>query len=195
SSVCNRPAAPIARRAFTRHPEYCQGFLERQKCHLTALDAGWRWQDVDLKRAIITIPCSKHGEARRIQINSTARAALLALRERGDGVGYVCPGYDGPRTRDWRNWLEKAVQAAGIQNLHWHDLRHTFASRLVMAGVPLRAVQVLMGHKRIETTLRYSHLGEAHLYEAVERLTENPTATRTATSTKGPIVGHMPATA
>ena len=51
-----------------------------------------RWQDVDLKRGIITIPVSKHGEARRIQINSTAHTALLRLRERGDGVGYVCPG-------------------------------------------------------------------------------------------------------
>lgn len=150
-----------------------------------------RWQNVDLKHGIITIGRSKTGEARRIQTNSTARDALLGLRERGDGVGYVCPGYDGPRTRDCRNWFETAVQAAGIQNLRWHDLRHTFASRLVMAGVPLRAVQVLMGHKRIETTLRYSHLGETHLHEAVERLTEKPTAT----STSGPVVDHMPATA
>jgi integrase len=140
-----------------------------------------RWQDVDLKRGILTIPRSKHGEARHIQINSVARSALLKLRERGDGIGYVCPGYEGPRSRDWRRWFEDVIQSAAIPNFRWHDLRHTFASRLVMAGVPLRAVQTLLGHKRLETTLRYSHLGESHLREAVERLTGKPTDTTTDT--------------
>jgi integrase len=144
-----------------------------------------RWQDVDLKNDILTIARSKHGEARRIQVNSVARRALLKLREQSDGVGYICPGFQGPRSRDWRRWFEDVVAAARIANLHWHDLRHTFASRLVMAGVPLRAVQVLLGHRRIETTLRYSHLAEGHLREAVERLTAKPTDTTTDTKQKG----------
>jgi len=144
-----------------------------------------RWQDVDLKRNIVTITRSKHGHARRIQINSVARNALLKLRARGDAVGYVCPGYDGPRKRDWRHWFEDAVQKAQLSNLRWHDLRHTFASRLVMAGVPLRAVQVLMGHKCIETTLRYSHLGETELHKAVERLTASTTDPTTSTGRIG----------
>jgi integrase len=121
-----------------------------------------RSQDVDLKRGIITIPLSKNGEAWHIQINSVARAALLKMHERGDGVGYVCPGYEGPRKRDWRHWFSDAVGKAGLTNFRWHDLQHTFASRLVMAGVTLRSLQVLMGHKCIETTLRYPHLGETH---------------------------------
>ena len=154
-----------------------------------------RWQDVDLKRGIITVPRSKHGEARHIQINSAAHAALLKLRERGDGVGYVCPGYEGPRSRDWRHWFEDAIEAARIPNFRWHDIRHTFASRLVMAGVPLRAVQLLLGHKRIETTLRYCHLGDTHLREAVERLTANPSDTRSDTGQKGPSAQRIPATA
>jgi len=154
-----------------------------------------RWQDVDLRRGIITIPLSKHGEARRIQINSTSRTALLRLREHGErkenkesvrvlGVGYVCPGYEGPRKRDWRHWFQDVVEKAELSDFRWHDLRHTFASRLVMAGVPLRAVQVLMGHKCIETTLRYSHLGETELHKAVERLTAKSTDTTTSTEQK-----------
>ena len=72
-----------------------------------------------------------------------------------------------------------------VPNFRWHDLRHTFASRLVMAGVPLRAVQVLMGYKCIETTLRYSHLGDTHLHKAGERVTETPTDTKTSTGQTG----------
>jgi integrase len=140
-----------------------------------------RWQDVDLKRGIITIPRSKHGESRHIQLNSVARGALLKLRQNGDGIGYVCPGFDGPRTRDWRHWFEDLIKATSISNFRWHDLRHTFASRLVMSGVQLRAVQTLLGHKRMETTLRYSHLGESHLHEAVERIASKSTDTTTGT--------------
>jgi integrase len=143
-----------------------------------------RWQDVDLKRGIITIPRSKHGETRHVQINSVARAALLTLRSRGDGLGYVSPGLEGPRNKDSRPWFEGVVKHASLPDFRWHDLRHTFASRLVMAGVPLRAVQILLGHKRMETTLRYSHLAEGHLHEAVERLTVHPTDTTTDTRQK-----------
>ena len=95
--------------------------------------------------------------------------------------GYVCPGSEGAPIHDRQEWFNECLEATEIANFRWYDLRHTFASRLVMAGVPLRTVQVLMGHKRIETTLRYSHLGEAHLQEAVELPTQGATDTRTDT--------------
>jgi len=156
---------------------------------------GLRWQDVDLKRGIITIPRSKHGEVRHIPINSVVFTTLQTLRQLGNGLGYVCPRFQGPESRDAREWFNQVLSHAKIQNFRWHDLRHTFASRLVMAGVPLRTVQMLLGHKRIETTLRYSHLSEAHLREAVERLTAIPTSTTTSTEENKEPRGRLAATA
>ena len=66
--------------------------------------------------------------------------------------------------------FNRACAAAGISDFHWHDLRHTFASHLVMAGVDIRTVQELLGHKTLEMTMRYSHLAPAHKAAAVEKL-------------------------
>lgn len=140
-----------------------------------------RWQDVDLKREILTIPRSKHGEKRYIPINSAAHEALLALRERTGGLGYVCPGLDGPRNRDNRHWFEDTVRVARVKDFRWHDLRHTFASRLVMAGVDIRTVAELMGHKTLAMTMRYAHLAPAHQRAAIERIAAKRTDTRTST--------------
>ncbi len=67
----------------------------------------------------------------------------------------------------------------------WHDLRHTFASRLVMAGVDLRTVQELMGHKNITMTVRCAHLAPAHQREAIERMAQERTDTTTDTGIVG----------
>ena len=80
----------------------------------------------------------------------------------------------GKGRRDAHNFYNRvflpALEKAEIQDVVWHTLRHTFASRLVMAGVDLRTVQELMGHKDITMTIRYSHLSPSHLKEAVQRL-------------------------
>ena len=68
-----------------------------------------------------------------------------------------------------RGWYP-ALTRAGIADLHFHDLRHTFASRLVMNGVDLYRVQILMGHKTPAMTLRYAHLSPQHLRAAVATL-------------------------
>lgn len=69
-----------------------------------------------------------------------------------------------------RHWFKDAVNEAGVRDFTWHDLRHTSASRLVMAGVGLRSVQDLMGHKSINVTARYAHLEPSEQLSAVEKI-------------------------
>jgi site-specific recombinase XerD len=134
-----------------------------------------KWEDVDLGAGILTVR-GKTGR-RYIVVNSGSKKALEELLEKATTRGskplaseYVCPETKRDGQRDWRRWLEKAAKAAGVKNFHWHDLRHTFASRLVMAGVDLRTVQELLGHKSILMTMRYAHLSPDHRAAAAEKI-------------------------
>jgi site-specific recombinase XerD len=62
------------------------------------------------------------------------------------------------------------VERAGIKHLTFHEMRHTFASHLVMNGTDLPSIQALMGYADIKTTMRYSHLAPEHLHRAVHKL-------------------------
>jgi site-specific recombinase XerD len=129
------------------------------------------WSDVDFDLHVLTIPRSKHGETRHVPINSTAMAIFDFLQARAEGHDHVFLSMRNNEPLNTnRHWFEDAVKTAGINDFHWHDLRHTFGSRLTMAGVGLRQVQELMGHKTISMTCRYSHLEPAHQLAAVERL-------------------------
>jgi integrase len=151
------------------------------------------WQEFNFDLGIITIPRSKHGERRYIPINSGARIALERLRQRKGQTIYVLPGPEGQRNKDPRRTFELAVKEAGVALFRYHDIRHTFASRLVMAAVVLRTVQKLMRHKTIAMTVRYSHLTPSHQKDAIERLVSLqgmnvklvPTDTKTDTSDFG----------
>ncbi|MGB7307905.1 MAG: site-specific integrase [Candidatus Acidiferrales bacterium] len=148
---------------------------------------GLTWENVNLSRRVLTVPRSKNGEVRHVPINRAALCALRKLRKRGDGTNLVIRNAKGLPLSDPRHWFEAAVRRAKIRDFSWHCLRHTFASRLVMAGVDLRTIQDLLGHKSIAMTVRYSHLSPAHTLAAVELLagpkTEAPTGTRTSTAT------------
>lgn len=145
---------------------------------------GLRWDDVDFTTNVLTIRHTKAGRTRHVPMNAEVRTILGALESRGRSP-YVLPSANSARPRDAHNFIRRmftpALKRARIGDFRWHDLRHTFASRLVMCGVDLRSVQELLGHTDIKMTLRYSHLSPAHLLAAVERLPAAPTGTATST--------------
>jgi site-specific recombinase XerD len=127
-----------------------------------------KWKDVNLELGILTVR-GKTGR-REVQANSSAIAAIGRLvAGRGD-PDFVCPQTKSDTQKDWRRWLEKSLKQAGITDFRWHDLRHTFASRLVMAGADLVSVQKLLGHKSISMTMKYAHLAPGHLRDAAEKI-------------------------
>lgn len=163
------------------YPEHLPELEIGLHCGLRAGEQfGMTWEQIDILNGIITVPRSKHGQVRYVHLNTHARKVLLALHSVSSGTGRVF------HCRSPRHWFEPAVERAGIKDFTWHGLRHTFASRLVMAGVDLRTVQELMGHKTIQMTCRYAHLAPAHQSAAVERLvSRKPSAITTATAPDG----------
>jgi len=143
-----------------------------------------RWQHVDFNSNVLTIPRTKAGRVRHVPMNSIVRTLLRGMPSRLKS-GWVFPSAAADTPLDSQNFMNRiftpAVKRARIQDFHWHDLRHTFASRLVMKSVDIRTVQELLGHADIRMTLRYSHLSPAHLLDAVEKLAGEGTGTTTGT--------------
>lgn len=134
----------------------------------------WRlcWEHVVPGGDAIVVPETKNGCSRYVPLNEAAKAALSVLH------GIRVPGETrvvrGDPTATAKRF-QRACEAAGLGHVRWHDLRHTFASRLVMRGVPLHTVRELLGHKTIAMTMRYAHLAQGHLSEAVRVLDETVT--------------------
>ena len=147
---------------------------------LLALNTGMRrgelfslkWADVDLASGIVTVRAAsaKSGQTRRIPLNSEAAAVLKAWRKAGTKHDLVFPGAEGERLTNIAKSWSGVVKLAGIAGFNFHDLRHSFASKLVQGGTDLNTVRTLLGHSEISTTLIYAHLAPDNLRAAVERM-------------------------
>jgi integrase len=138
-----------------------------------------RWSDIDLKagrlvvrravaRGIVGTP--KSGRSREIPLNDTVTRALEQHRHLRGPLVFCTDDGRMLTKNEAKAPLARARRRSGIVELGWHDLRHTFASHLVMRGVPLKAVQELLGHATIEMTMRYAHLAPATKSDAVRVL-------------------------
>ena len=139
-----------------------------------------RWENVDLKHGFILLDRTKNGERREIPINGTVRITIEGLTRRLD-VPYVLHDVEtGKRYQDIKKGFNGACRRAGIKDFRFHDLRHTFASHLVMAGQDITTVKELLGHKTLGMTLRYAHLAPSHKVKAVALLDDVLRAESTA---------------
>ena len=152
-----------------------------------------RWEHVDLEVGLLTLPMPKGNKSRYVPLSDQAKTILRSfdsfLRS-----AWVFPGVtDDAHPMDSRAFLRRAfepgLRKAGITGVCWHTLRHTAASRRIMAGVDLVSVKEILGHRSIQTTLRYSHLDPAHLQDAVNRGSFAGTVARTGATVEGGAAG------
>jgi len=133
------------------------------------------WQDIDLAKGTILVRSSlsyqtKGGKIRLVPMNSTVRTMLESMEKR---EGYLFPGDRGGKYNGDHlgRRFKSTIRRCGLNpKLHFHSLRHTFASLLVKEGVSLYHVQRLLGHSSPRVTEIYSHLGSTELYGSVEIL-------------------------
>lgn len=148
---------------------------------LFALNTGMRqdeilslaWSEVDLLRRTVTVLKSKNGEKRTIPLNQKMTDLLKKKGSvRRADSSFVFPSLSGTKIirRNLLRAFYASVERAGITGFRFHDLRHTFATRLVQAGVDLYKVAKLLGHKDIRMTQRYAHHYPESLRDGVEVL-------------------------
>lgn len=123
------------------------------------------WSHVDFTRKVIKLNKTKNGTGRSIPMNKSVLEAFRALHEAADDQSQQAGVFSNGLPR---KWFEAALKKAKIQNYRWHDNRHSFCSRLAMAGRTIKEIQELAGHKTITMSARYAHLDERTLRDAVD---------------------------
>jgi integrase len=147
---------------------------------LVALNSGLRfgeltgleWPVIDFRARVLTVTgrTAKGAKTRHVPLNAEAYDVLTRWRGQRDGKGLVFANGDGARIGTIKTaWLALLKQAR-IEDFRFHDLRHSFASKLVQRGVDLVVVRELLGHGDFSLTLRYAHLEPKQKAEAVARL-------------------------
>lgn len=136
---------------------------------------GLKWDQVSFEQGIISLFDTKNHERRDIPMDETVKGTLKALDSKSP---FVWCNEEGKRFEDIGRSFETALRRSSIEDFRFHDLRHTFASNLVMAGEDLNTVAELLGHKGLEMTRRYAHLSPKFKKKAVavldRILSQNP---------------------
>lgn len=144
---------------------------------LLALNTGMRkgellsleWSHVNFENKILTVDFqnAKSGNTRHLPLNTQAFNTLKEWQHKTDEIGFVFKDKNGLPLKDFPYLWGELLDKAQITNFRFHDLRHHFASKLVMASVDLNTVRELLGHSDLKMTLRYAHLAPEHKAAAV----------------------------
>ena len=144
---------------------------------ILALNTGMRkgellsleWNHVNFDNKILTVDFqnAKSGTTRHIPLNTQAFNTLKQWQQETDGIGFVFKDKNNAQLKDFPYVWGALLNEAQITNFRFHDLRHHFASKLVMASVDLNTVRELLGHSDLKMTLRYAHLAPEHKAAAV----------------------------
>jgi integrase len=128
---------------------------------------GLDWRQVDMRNRRITFLDTKNGEDRTVRLCDRAVAVLASIDLKDDGSVFT---YKGKAIASVKRAFDRARREANLKDVRFHDLRHTFASRLVQDGVPLYDVMHMMGHKSLAMVQRYAHLAPDYQDRAVQAL-------------------------
>jgi integrase len=128
-----------------------------------------KFPDLDFVSDVLTVRDSKNSESRHIPMDSTVTALLKRTQQVAD-CDYVFPNAAGKRWNYSQEPFRNVRKRAGLVDLHFHDLRHTFASQWMMNGGDLYALRGILGHKSIAMTQRYAHLSPAYQRAMVDRM-------------------------
>ena len=128
-----------------------------------------RWCDLDFASGFILVRDSKNGESRHVPMDATLFALFRAYPHRlGTDLVFSSPA--GGRIVDVRTGFQNACKRAELTDLHFHDLRHTFASQFVMAGGDLYILKEILGHKSPAMAARYAHVSPTYLIKSIDRM-------------------------
>ncbi len=170
----------LAERVFAkRKSELVENrFFDKRKLSKTKLSklvelylevSNLKWSDLDFQNNLTVLSDTKSGKTREIPLNKAMREVLLSV-PRHIKSDYVFCNQEGRPYTDIRRSFNSALKKAGIEDFTFHDLRHTFASHMVMSGIDINTLKEILGHSTITMTQRYAHLAPSFKQRSMQNI-------------------------